>query len=203
MTHHHHFVDLVPSFKDRVVRDVVRSQLALAIFIAVCVALHPGEVLKANEGGLSNYGVHIKTALPYTLARALASALSYRATRSLPASRRETRHFKLLLLTYSALTLLTLVTTYGYTLDSSRRDLHVVVGVAINLFECAASLWMFAVVRHLVPVVAMGLSGFVLATLTFFGVLHLLFLAQVLIGGAFALLLVSTSRELACVEVPT
>lgn len=183
--------------KERVVRDVARSQMAFAFFIAICVALHPGEVLKANEGGLSNYGVHLRTALPYTLALALASALSYRATRSLHTSRRETRHFKLLLLLYSGLTLLTLVTTYGYTLDTPQRDLHVVVGVVITVFECAASLWMFDVVRQLVLVVAVGLIGFVLATLTFVGVLHLLFLTQVLIGGAFALLLLRTSRELA------
>ena len=179
------------------VRDVARSQIAFALFIAVCVAIHPGEVLKTNEGGLSNYGVYLKTVIPYTLALALASVLSYRATRSLHTARRETRHFKLLLLDYSGLTLLTLVTTYGYTLDTPQRDLHLAVGVAITVFEFAASLWMYYVVRHLVLVVAVELIGFVLAVLTFFGVLHVLFLTQVLIGGAFALLLVRTSRELA------
>jgi hypothetical protein len=183
--------------KERVIRDVTRSQLAFALFIAVCVALHPGVVLKINEGGLSNYGVHLTTALPYTLALALASTLSYRATRSLHTSRRESRHFKLLLLIYSGLALLTLATTFGYTLDTPQRDLHVAVGVVITVFECAASVWMYYVVRHLVLVLAVGLIGFVLAILTFFGVVHLLFFSQVLIGGAFALLLVRTSRELA------
>ena len=183
--------------KERVIRDVARSQIAFALFIGVCVALHPGEVLKVNEGGLSNYGVHLQTALPYTLALALASALSYRATRSLHTTRRETRHFKLLLLVYSGLTLLTLVTTYGYTLDTPQLDLHDAVGVMITLFEFASLLWMYFIVRRLVVVVVVGFAGFVLAALTFFGVLHVLFFTQVLIGGAFALLLVRTSRELA------
>jgi hypothetical protein len=183
--------------KERVVRDVARSQIAFASFIALCVALHPGEVLKRDEGGLSNYGVHLKTAVAYTLALALASAFAYRATRSLPRARRETRQFKVLLLIYSGLTLLTLLTTYGYTLDTPQRDLHVAVGVAVTLFECAATLWMYLVVRDLVLVVVVGFIGFVVAVLTFFGVLHLLFLTQVLIGGSFALLLVRTSRELA------
>lgn len=183
--------------KDRVIRDVARSQLAFAIFIAVCVALRPGEVLKSNEGGLSNYGVLLKTVIPYTLALALASALSYRATRSLHTTRREARHFKLLLLAYSGLTLITLVTTYAYTLDTPQRELHVVVGVVITVFEFAASLWMYLVVRRLILVVVVGFVGFVLAALTIFGVLHVLFLTQVLIGGTFALLLVRTSQELA------
>lgn len=179
------------------VRDVARSQVAFAFFIAVCVALHPGVVLKSNEGGLSNYGVHLKTVIPYTLALALASLLSYRATRSLHTARRETRHFKLLLLVYSGLTLLTLATTFGYTLDTPQRDLHVAVGVVITVFEFAASLWMYYVVRHLVLVVVVELIGFVLAALTFFGVVHVLFLTQVLIGGAFALLMVRASGALA------
>ncbi|HEV3267044.1 MAG TPA: hypothetical protein VGZ68_01430 [Acidimicrobiales bacterium] len=190
-------VGVVRSMKGRVIRDVATSQIAFALFIAICVALHPGEVLKGSEGGLSNYGVHLETAVAYTLALALASAFSYRATRSLHTSRRATRHFKVLLLVYSALTLLTLVTTYGYTLDTPQRDLHVAVGVAVTLFECAATLWMYYVVRQLVLVVVTGLTGLVLAVLTFFAVLHVLFLTQVLIGGAFALLLVRTSRELA------
>ncbi|HVA52889.1 MAG TPA: hypothetical protein VNF05_05190 [Acidimicrobiales bacterium] len=179
------------------VHDVARSQIAFVLFIAVCVTLHPGEVLKSNEGGLSNYGVHLKTVIPYTLALALASALSFRATRSLHAARRESRHFKLLLRVYSGFTMLTLLTTYGYTLDTPQRDLHVAVGVAITVFEFAASLWMYDVVRHLILVIVVEVAGFVLAALTFFGALHVLFLTQVLIGGAFALLLVRTSRALA------
>ena len=187
----------MPSMKESVVRDVARSQIAFASFIALCVALHPGEVLKRNEVGLSNYGVHLKTVVAYTLAFALASLFAYRATRSLRPARRETRHFKVLLLAYSGLTLLTLITTYGYTLDGPQRDLHVAVGVAVTLFECAATLWMYVVVRDLVLVAAVSLIALVGAALTFFGVLHLLFLSQVLIGGSFALLLVRTSRELA------
>jgi hypothetical protein len=183
--------------KDRVLRDVAQSQIAFAFFIAICVALHPGEVLKANEGGLSNYGAHLKTVIPYTLALALASALSYRATRSLHPARIEARHFKVLLLAYSALTLLTLFTTYGYTLDIPERDLHVGVGALITVFEFAASLWMYVVVRRFVLVFLVSFVGFVLAALTFFGALHVLFLTQVLIGGAFAVLLIRTSREVA------
>jgi len=183
--------------KVRVIRDVAQSQIAFAFFIAVCVVLHPGLVLKTDEGGMSNYGVHLKTAIPYTLALAFASALAYRATRSLPTARRDSRLFKVLLRVYSALVLLTLVTTFGYTLDAPQKDLHIGVGVAITVFEFLSSLWMYRVVRSLHLVIAVELVGLVLASLTLFGLLHVLFLSQVLVGGAFALLLVSTSRQLA------
>lgn len=178
-------------------RDVTRSQLAFALFIAICVALHPGEVLKSNEGGVSNYGAHLKTIIPYTVAFSLASALSYRATRSLHTARLEARHFKTLLLAYAALTLLTLVTTYGYTLDRPQRDVHVAAGALITIFEFSAALWMYVVLRRFVVVLLVACAGLVLAALTFFGVLHVLFLTQILIGGSFAFLLVRTSREVA------
>ncbi len=43
---------------------VVRGEFAFLLFTGVCVALHPGIVLKWNEGGMSNYGLHLKTAVP-------------------------------------------------------------------------------------------------------------------------------------------
>ena len=61
--------------KTRAVTYIVWGQILFVLFIGVCVALHPGIVLKSNEGGVSNYGIHIKTALPYTLALGLARVL--------------------------------------------------------------------------------------------------------------------------------
>jgi len=196
MTNPEPSIRVVRSMKARVTRDVALSQIAFAFFIAVCVALRPGLVIKTNEGGMSNYGVHLKTVVPYTLALVLASALSYRATRFLQRARIETRHFDFLLRTYSALILLTLLTTYGYTLSTAQKDLHGAVGVAVTVFELVASLWMYRAIRSLHLAFAITLIGFVLAALTFFGALHVLFLTQVLVGGAFAVLLVRTSRLL-------
>ena len=50
----------------RAAAHIALGQISFGFFITVCVALHPGFVLKWNEGGVSNYGVHLKTALPYT-----------------------------------------------------------------------------------------------------------------------------------------
>ncbi|HVB50197.1 MAG TPA: hypothetical protein VND89_00445 [Acidimicrobiales bacterium] len=183
-----------PSAKATITRDVALGQISFAVFIAICVALHPGLVLKSNEGGLSNYGVHAKTVVPYTLALALAAGFTLRAARSASLST-SARRLERLLNTYALLTLLTLVTTYGYTLNKPFKDLHVGVGVVITVFEFVASLWMYREIKSLHFVFAAGLVGFALAIVTFFGALHVLFLTQLLIGGAFALLLIRTSRE--------
>jgi hypothetical protein len=175
---------------------VALSQVGFAFFLAICVAIHPGLVLKVNEGGMSNYGVHVKTAIPYTLALGMAAALTYQAARLLRTTTTPKRHFKVLLRTYSWLTLLTLLTTYGYTLNAPLKYVHVTVGVAIIVFESVASLWMYRTLRSLGAILIVQLLGLMLAALTFFGALHVLFLSQILTGGAFAILLVRTCRLL-------
>ena len=176
---------------------VALSQVGFAFFLAICVAIHPGLVLKVNEGGMSNYGVHVKTAVPYTLALAMAAGLTYRAARLMRTTTTPRRNFKVLLRTYSWLTLLTLLTTYGYTLNAALKYVHVAVGVAIIVFESAASLWMYRALGSLGAVLSVQLLGLGLAALTFFGALHELFLSQILTGGAFAILLIRTCRLLA------
>ncbi len=176
---------------------VALSQIAFAFFLAICVAIHPGLVIKVNEGGMSNYGVHAKTVVPYTLALGFASALTYWGARRIPTITTSARRFQALLRAYSWLVLLTLVTTYGYTLNAPLKYVHVTVGVTIIVFESAASLWMYWAVRSLRSVLFVQLLGFALAALTFFGALHVLFLSQILTGGGFALLLVRACRRLA------
>jgi hypothetical protein len=81
-------------------------------------------------------------------------------------------------------------------LNAALKYVHVAVGVAIIVFESAASLWMYRVLGSLGAVLLIQLLGFGLAVLTFFGALHTLFLSQILTGGAFAILLVRTCRIL-------
>lgn len=183
--------------KTRVVRDVTSGQVISISFIALCVALHPGFVLKANEGGMSDYGVHLKTVLPYTIALFSAAALSFRAGQFLFVRTSAARRFKQLLRLYSALTMLTLLSTYPYTLNETFKVIHVGVGVAIVLFETVASCWMYAVLRRYPLVLIIELVGFVLAGLTFLGVLHVLFLTEALICVGFAWLVIATAVALA------
>jgi hypothetical protein len=176
-------------------RELAFGQIGAVGLILLCVALHPGFVLKANEGGMSNYGVHIKTTIPYSCGLLLAACTALRSARLFVGSA-TTNTFNRLLILYGVLTIVTLATTYGYTLNTPLKDFHLGVGVIIETFEFLSSVWMFRNVRRNSVAVAIGIVGYALALLTYVGLLHLLFLTQVLIGTSFGVLLVGSSRTL-------
>ena len=174
------------------------SQLCLLSFVALCIALHPGLVLKWNEGGLSNYGIHVKTVVPYTLGFALCSFFAFATARTLATRSHLAKQMRLLLNVYGSLVLFSMLSTYGYTLNTPLKLLHVVSGIAIILFGTGASLWMFARLRSSrsdAAWLALQLTGFVLALIDFFNVLHVLFLAQLLTGVGFGFLVVHAVRR--------
>ncbi|MGC1420037.1 MAG: hypothetical protein WA786_07965 [Acidimicrobiales bacterium] len=183
----------------RAVSYISYGQIFLAIFLGVCVLLHPGFVLKADEGGMSNYGIHLKTSFAYSLSLGLPVLFSYLAVRAISSDEVETRRLAQLLRVYCGLVLATLLSTYVYSLDAALRDFHFAIGVLLTVFQTVASLWMYRVLRRTVAnalILSVQLVGFVLETITVLGALHLLFLSQVLTSGAFALLLVRTATSL-------
>ena len=178
-------------------RLVERGQICFVLFIAVCVALHPGFVLKWNEGGMSDYGSHLETALPYTLALLGLAEFSRRAASLYRQNDPVTRRLRRVLYAYSAIVLVMLVSTYVYTLNGALRDFHFGFGTALILFEVSSSVWMFLLFRRVVwdgVFLAMQLAGSVLSLITIVGVLHVLFFAEMLTGAGFAGLLIHTSR---------
>ncbi len=177
-------------------RFVALGQWGFALGIAIAVALHPGLVLKANEGGISDYGVHLKTAVPYDLALACAALGSYLAARHARDSVKLPRRLHTVLLTYTVLVSLTLATTFGYTLDRPQRDLHVLAGSVLTVFEVLASWWMYREHHGDLSLALAQLVGFVLGALTIVDLTHLLFVSEIVTGVSFALLLYRTTRQL-------
>ncbi len=176
---------------------IAAGQWAFAIGITLCVALHPGFVLKANEGGVSDYGVHAKTAIPYYLGLAAAALGAYLAATRTGDSTRPARCLRSLLFAYAFLVALTLASTFGYTLDHPQRDIHVGVGTALSVFEFVASLWMYRERRADLELVLVELAGSVLAAFTIVGAVHLLFVAEVVTAASFAILLYRSTRQMA------
>jgi heme/copper-type cytochrome/quinol oxidase subunit 4 len=190
--------------KPRVGAYVAYGQISLAVFLALCVALHPGFVLKANEGGMSNYGIHAKTAAAYTLALGLPALFSFLAARLITTSQGPQRRLRLLLGTYVGLVILTLLSTYVYSFNTVLKDLHIVFGSALTVFESAASIWMFVALGRRSTdgvLLAVQILGFVVEVLTFAGLWHVLFFSEVLTSGAYAILLVRTARTSETVDV--
>jgi hypothetical protein len=172
------------------------GQWGFAFGVALCVVIHPGFVLKANEGGVSDYGVHVKTAVPYYLALALAASGAYFAATHARDSTSLPTRLRALLLCYAVLIALTLVSTFGYRLDTPQRDVHVGVGIVLTVFEVVASLWMYRERRGDLGLVLVQLAGVVVAGLTIVGLIHLLFVSEIVTGASFAVLLFRTTRQL-------
>jgi heme/copper-type cytochrome/quinol oxidase subunit 4 len=175
---------------------VAAGQWGFAFGVALCVVLRPGFVLKANEGGVSNYGVHVKTAVPYYLALSVAAVGAYLAATHARDSTKLPPQLRALLLCYAVLIILTLASTFGYTLDTPQRDVHVGVGIALTVFQVVASLWMYRERRGDLGLVLVQLAGVVVAALTIVGLIRLLFASEIVTGASFAVLLFRTTREL-------
>src|SRR5687768_5459989 len=54
---------------------VLCSQLALAGALAVCVPLMPDFLFSSTMGGVSNYGVHARTVVPYSAGIVISAGL--------------------------------------------------------------------------------------------------------------------------------
>jgi len=189
----------------RIISRLVWSQLTLFGFLGVCVVLMPHFLLEHNEGGVSNYGVHLRTVAPYSLAFLLCAGLVLQAARLTPPAARTLTRLRSVLYAYAGLLLVVLATTYPYKLNAVFTDLHDLAAILSFWFEVAVSGWLFLVGRR--GLIAAGLlaaqaTGFCLGSMTFIGTIHLLFIAQMVSGLAFGLLLIRTARELLHERVP-
>jgi hypothetical protein len=184
--------------KGRPDRLVLVGQLCFVGFLLVCLALHPGLVLKRNQSGVSNYGIHLKTAGPFTLAFGLESAFSALAARATVVRDAATRRLRVVLWGLAVVAMVGLISTYPYSLNNVLKLVHLWVGAATIAFETIASIWLFLQVRDRATdrwLIATELAGFVFALLAFYNVVHALFVAQVLIGVGFGSLLVRVTRR--------
>jgi len=170
----------------------VIGQICFFAFVGISIALHPGFVFKSNEGGISNYGIHVKTFVPFSLGFLLCSACS-----ALAARRRRGDVLAVALYIYAVLLILTLASTFPYKVNSTFKEIHVIVGIAIVVFELVASLVLTWWARSwsLVPFLVLSVVGFVVAGLTFLGAFHLLFLGQALLSVGIAGVLILTATK--------
>jgi hypothetical protein len=178
----------------------VLAELLFLFFLIVSVALHPGFVLKSDEGGMSNYGLHIKTAVPYTLAIVFLALFNRQAALLYVGDDRRSRRLRFLLKSYCTVLLSVLLSTYFYSLSTGLKDIHFALGTLLIVTVGFGSVWMYQLWRPSVPVsllLLFQLSGDTLALLTVFGNVHVLFLAEMLSNIGFEVLLIRTGRKIA------
>ena len=183
----------------RVSKNIRLSQWWLVVFATFSVALHPGFVLKWDEGGFSNYGIHIRTTIPYSLALLGSAYFAFRAAGQLINLRSSARHFSLIVATYGVLMILTLVSTYGYTRNADLKNFHTAVDIVTMVFEPVASVWMYRRLRTTPwtrTLLTLELLGLATGTIDYFALLHVLFIAQVLTAFAFGALFIRSASRL-------
>ena len=173
----------------------VCSQLWLYGGLLVCTLLLPHYLLESNEGGVSNYGVHFLTVIPFSLAFGLGGWYLLQSARSLPAVMNTNRNLKTVLLVIGWCLIAVLVTTYPYKLNRLLDDLHIVAAILLFSAELAAAAWFSLILvrdklnQWLALVQAIGA---LLALLTLIGLIHILFICQIISGLAFAAILLRT-----------
>ncbi|HET8990225.1 MAG TPA: hypothetical protein VFN59_03890 [Acidimicrobiales bacterium] len=162
-------------------RSVATGQSVFFAGLLVCVALAPHLVLKAHEVGVSNFGIHAATVVPYSVA----------FTGSVVGLARAARHVRRpyagAFLACAFCYLAALVTTYPYHLDAGLRVLHDATAIVTLVVSFALGLAALARERRLAPVLAVHLAGLALGAGTLDGAWHLLLLAEVSTSVAFSL----------------
>jgi hypothetical protein len=174
----------------RLLRWVVFGEVAFLFFMGAGVSLHPGYVLARHEGGISEYGVHVKTAVLYTLAWTLLAGGNMRAA-SLCGGVRSEKVRKLLLF-YSAASLLVLISTYFYSLDAVLSYVHYGFAAVLVVFMSTAAYWLYRQLTDVSwarAVLWLQLLGSVSTLLSIVGAVHVLFFAETISNVGCAILL--------------
>ena len=175
------------------------SQLVYLGLLAVCLAIDPGVATHRDEGGLSNFGIHVATVVPYTGAFAGAAILLLAGARAAPVGPAANGFARWCRVLAVAL-LCVLASTYAYKRDVALHDLHIAVSVAASALEVALGAWLVGTTARdatttgaLVLLAAAALLG----VITLAGGAHLLFVAQAVGAVAFAVVLVRGAAAVA------
>lgn len=182
----------------RAVRYIIFGEVVFLLFMGISVTLHPGFVLARREGGISEYGLHIKTAVLYTVAWAALALGNMRAAREYADGNAHSRTVRKLLLSYSLVSFLVLVSTYAYSLNAVLKYIHYGFGAILIVLMSWVSFWMY---RHLPPspltriLLYTQVLGSVAALLSIVGVVDVLCAAETLSNVGCAILLARTCAK--------
>jgi len=172
---------------------LIISQSALVVSLIVCVILIPGFLFAKNEGGISNYGLHLKTVVPYSLGFLIAAFYLLKTALSKEFKLFSKQHLRQPLIGYAAFLILVLITTYGYKTNVFLKNTHITVTILIACFELLAAGWLYStILRDKINIALLFAQfiGFVMGAATFLGYIHLLFISQLIMIITFGTILI-------------
>ncbi len=165
------------------------APLAAGAGVTLSVAIHPSFVLAANEGGVSDYGVHAATFAPMTVGFVLAAVLYWHGATLVRASPPPPKLLPLLMRGYATLLVFTLITSFTYTLTPALKIAHFVVGGTTMTLQVLASPWLYRPQPRSTLALVGQLSALTMAIGTLAHLWHLLFCSQIVSAVAFATLI--------------
>jgi hypothetical protein len=183
----------------KAVRYAFYSQLCLFIFLLICTLLMPHFLFERNEGGVSNYGVHALTILPYTLAYGLSAILMIRSALFISKKGGLYTRMRQTVMIIALLYLIVLISTYPYKINHTFDVLHIYLGIVLFIAETAAAVWFALVVAKTGwnrVLLSIQLMSSIALLLTLVGYVHILFVAEIAASLAFGALFVTTTADL-------
>lgn len=177
--------------KNKTVKYLLLSQFSLYGFLGICAIINPEFVLA--DGGVSNYGVHKITVLPFTLAFCLSGLFLIWSARSIPRAPMNLLGIRQALILQALLLFAVLLSTYPYMLNQSFKIIHITMGVLLLIFNLFFVGWIsLCVCRDKVNFLLFNFEiiGFLMIFTTLSGLVSLLFIAQVITSSTFALFII-------------
>lgn len=172
-------------------KNLLLSQVALFSGLLICLLIMPSVAVK--NGGVSNFGNHLSTIVPYVLAFLLNSFYMYMASRSILKINSKLVNIAWSLVVLSLFTLLVLISTFPRHLSFTYSDIHDDLGIALYSFEFLVSLWI--IFKHStkgsISLLFMQVIGSMIGLLSIMKIIHFLFVGQLVGALGFGLLLVT------------
>ncbi len=179
----------------RATHYVTYSQACFFITIAVCIVLMPGAA--AHHDGLSDFGIHERTVVPYVAGLLLTGYFMIKAAHALP---QNTRTLKFLTEALFALAVLVVgVSLTPYSVDALFDWAHIGASSVLFLDELVLAVWLvFAHVRGRLnfALLAAQLAAALVAFYSELGVLDRMLTGEIATQVAFGILLIRCLHRL-------
>lgn len=133
----------IENWKPNFLRDFIYSQLLLLFFLSVCFLIRPEVILKSE--GLSAFGVHIQTVVPYAIAYLLCS---YFIGRSVKYMRHNSNPYKIIFYSINTIAILFIALVFTpYAINAGFNWIHTVISTSLFLIELGLIIYLTIITK--------------------------------------------------------
>ena len=169
-------------------RYLILSQISLIGFMLICCIIMPSVVI--TNGGVSNFGNHLATILPYTLSFGLNTVFIYLATSRLYQLRASVRAMANVLTLLCILNVLVYLSTFLRHFAWTFSDIHDWIGVGLFGLEFVFSVWIVWQLQRGLAILLLEFAGAMIGLFSALRIIHFLFIGQMVATVGFGLILV-------------